>query len=157
MVDVAPLQAERARMSSAYLNAQNDYKNCSFGNCKKRKKIMNELEDQLKRIDRSIEDIIKKNNDTVLANQGIDARGNRVNAVTGSVNTLFNATASVVSSMYSPGGGKFGQGAAQIAQASNDALAIRQNVTPPTVAKSKNTMFIIAGAVLVLFLFMKKK
>jgi len=160
MTDLKPYQEQRLRLYNDWQSALNDLANTSRFQLDKygpRRKRANELEDALKRLDKNIEDIMKINNDEILARQGQDARGGRVNAWTGTINTAFETTGQVVSSIYSPMGGKFGQGAAQIAQANNDALAINRGVTPPTVAKSNQTMYIIVGAVLVLFLFMKKK
>jgi len=91
------LLKQRADLQNRYDEASDKYMISKGGDKRRAKKVMNELEDQLKRIDKLIYD-------SNLGNQGIGAKTNRIDSVGSTVSDSIGSISNAISSVY---GGQF--------------------------------------------------
>lgn len=149
MVDIAALMAERAELSKRHAAASTEFQNAKFGKRRKYKKLMHELEQQIRRLDKTI-------NDANLSNQGIDSKAARIDSIGSSVSDSIGSIGSVVSSVYGGKFGKFGEGAANIAKEARIAQTGKTTAND-FFSENKNVILIAVAAIVGLMLFMRKK
>lgn len=92
----------------------------------------------------------KAETDSILADQGIDARSARFSAVGSSVSSGLSSIASAVGTVYGGQFGKFGTGVA-------DQIAATKGTITPTAQNNKNLIYLGIGAVVLLLVIMMKK
>lgn len=149
MVNIDELLKQRADLQSRYAAASIQYQEGNGKDKRKAKKVMNELEDQLKRIDKLIYD-------ANLGNQGVDAKTNRIDSIGSSVSDSLGHISDAVSNVYGGQFGKYGQGAAEIAKQGRIALT-GKTTTDDKINDNKTLIIILAGVGLLLVLFFRKK
>ena len=149
MVNIDELLKQRADLQVRYAAASSEYQSSKGQKKRKAKKVMNELEDQLKRIDKLIYD-------ANLSNQGIDSKSDRIDSIGSSVSDSLGHIAGAVSNVYGGQFGKYGQGAAEIAKQGRIA-ATGKLTTDDKISDNKNLIMIVVGAFLLVVLMFRKK
>jgi len=150
MIDVAALMAERAELSKRHAAASAEFQAAKFGKRHKFRKLMHELEQQLRRLDKAI-------NDANLSNQGIDAKGARIDSIGKATSDTIGSVAGVIGKVYGGKFGKFGEGAADIAKENRILATGGQPTAKDFFSENKNIILIGVAALIGLVLLMKKK